>query len=82
MIKSVDIEIGGVLIDSINGEFINLYHELYLESGHQKGYDKLIGNIDDLKNYSSTKESYELQIPLNIIPSLICLLRIRWLPLM
>lgn len=65
MIKSIDIEIGGVLVDSINGEYINLHHELYLESGHQKGYDRLIGNVNDLKNYSSTKESYELQIPLN-----------------
>tara|TARA_A100001015_G_scaffold94130_1_gene104663 strand:+ start:3176 stop:4663 length:1488 start_codon:yes stop_codon:yes gene_type:complete len=64
MIKSVDVEIGGVLIDRLNGEYLNFYHELYLENGLDRGYDNMIGNLDDIKKFTNGKPSYELQIPL------------------
>ena len=64
MIKTVDVEIGGVLIDTMNGEYLNIHHELFLKNGHQKGYNKMIGNVNEIKKYDTSKESYDLQIPL------------------
>ncbi len=64
IIKSISIEIGGLLIDRINGEYLNIYNELYLEDGHKNGIDKLIGNVNKLRSFSNGKDSYELQIPI------------------
>lgn len=64
IIKSIDVEIGGILIDKINGEYINIYNELFLRDGLEKGYQKLIGNFKEVNEYSNGKDSFELQVPL------------------
>lgn len=65
IIKNIDLEIGGVLIDRINGEYLNFSYELSNTLGQKNGFDKLIGDVDILKEYSNGKDSYTLQIPLN-----------------
>ena len=65
IIKNIDLEIGGVLIDRINGEFMNIHNELNNTNGQQKGYNIMIGDVEELKTFTNGKLSYELQVPLN-----------------
>ncbi len=65
IIKNIDLEIGGILVDRINGEYLNISQQLSNTLGQKIGYDKLIGDVSYLKEYSNGKESYTLQIPLN-----------------
>lgn len=65
IIKNIDLEIGGIFIDRINGEYLNIESELNLQEGQKRGYNIIIGNTDENKKFTNGKESYELQIPLN-----------------
>lgn len=65
IIKNIDLEIGGILIDRINGEYMNIFYELNNSIGQMKGYNNFIGNTDQVKEYSNGKESVTLQVPLN-----------------
>lgn len=65
LISYVDLEIGGLLIDRQYGDYLNIWGELVLNLGRKKGVNKMLGNIDLLKNYSNGKTSYSLYIPLN-----------------
>lgn len=62
LIKSVEIEIGGELIDKHYGDWLNIWHELYVPSN--KEIDKLIGDIKELYEYSNGKKSYKMMIPM------------------
>jgi len=66
MIKSIDIEINGKIINRHYGEFMNLWAELTgkIKGNQQRGYNKMIGNIPELTEFTSEKESYTLYIPL------------------
>lgn len=64
IIKNIDLEIGGILIDRINGEFLNLINELNVTDELKRGYDIMIGNTYENKKFTNGKKSYELQIPL------------------
>lgn len=61
IIKSVEIEIGGKLIDKHYGEWLYIWHEL---TETKEGINKMIGNIPELTQLSKTKNSYKLYIPL------------------
>lgn len=63
LIKYIDLEIGGILIDRINGEYLNLLYELDRYQ-FSDGYNKMIGNVEELTNYSNSKDSYSLDIPI------------------
>ena len=65
LINYVEIEIGGYIIDRHYGDWLNIWNELSINSGIKKSYNKMIGNIIDLTNYSLTKSSYKLYIPLS-----------------
>ena len=65
LIKNVDIEIGGILINRLYSDWLYIWNELTLNSGKKKGYKKMIGDIDILTTYSNGKKSYELTIPIN-----------------
>ncbi len=64
IIKYIDLEIGGSLIDRINGEYLNLLYELGKDK-YLDGYKKMIGEVDDLKTYTNSKTSYSLNIPIH-----------------
>lgn len=61
LIKQVDIEIGGQLIDSHYGDWLNIWSEL---TNYHKGLANMIGDIDKLIIPSNGKEGYGLYIPL------------------
>ena len=65
LIKSIDIEIGGILINRLYSDWMNIWNELTLKEGNMRGYNNMIGNIDILKQFSNGKESYNLIIPIN-----------------
>ena len=65
LINYIDLEIGGTLIERQYGDYLNIYYELLLNLGKKKGFDKMIGNIEILNQYSNGKISQILHIPLN-----------------
>lgn len=65
IIKYVDLEIGGVLIERNFNDWLNIWYELTTTQGKKDAYNKMIGNIDILTNYTNGKKSYGLNIPLN-----------------
>jgi len=65
LIKNVDLEIGGMLIERHYGDWLNIWYELNIKYGKTPSYSKMIGNIDLLTNFNNGKKSYGLNIPLN-----------------
>jgi len=65
VVNYIDIEIGNILVNRHYGDYLNIWYELVLNLGLKKGYNKMIGNIDILTDYSNGKSSYGLYIPLN-----------------
>jgi len=65
LINYVDIEIGGYVIDRHYGDWINIWNEITRKKSIQRSYNKMIGNIPELSNYSQTKKSIILYIPLS-----------------
>jgi len=64
IIKSIDIEINGRLINRHYGEWMYLWNELF-----NPQYDraaKIIGNIDELTTFTNGKSSYKLYVPLQM----------------
>jgi len=62
IINSVEIEIGGELIDRHYGDWLNIWHELTIPD--RKNLNKILGNIPLLTGYSNGKQTYRLFIPL------------------
>ena len=63
IIKSIEIEINGRLIDKHYGEWLYIWNEL--TGPRNIGHEKNIGNVRELYDYSNEKEEYKLQIPLS-----------------
>jgi hypothetical protein len=64
LINFVEIEIGGSIIERHYGDWLNIWNEITTSTGHKPGYNKMIGNISELTEYSQTKQSHILYIPL------------------
>lgn len=66
LIKSVEIEINGRIIDKHYGEWLNLWAELTgdLVCEKQTGFKKMIGDIPELTDFTDNKNEYTLYIPL------------------
>lgn len=65
LINYIEVEIGGYIIDRHYGDWINIWNELTNKKSTLKSYNKMIGNIPELTNYSQTKNSTILYIPLS-----------------
>lgn len=65
IIKYVDLEIGGTLIERNFSDWLNIWYELNLDYGKTNAFNKMIGNIEVLTSFTNSKSSYELNIPLN-----------------
>lgn len=65
IIKKIDIEIGGMLIDRHYGTWLDIWYELTHGDNGDNGYVKIIGDVDELTTYNnkSTPE-YTLYVPL------------------
>ena len=62
-INKVELEIGGIIIDSLYGDWINIWYELSTDD-EKKNLDKLIGNTEEIYSFTNTKESIDIYIPL------------------
>lgn len=65
LINFVEVEIGGSIVDRHYGDWLNIWNELTISIGHRKSYNEMIGNIPQLYNFSTTKKSTILYIPLS-----------------
>lgn len=63
IIKEIELEIGGQSIDKHYAEWLNVWADL--TGSRWEDINKAIGNIPELYNFSSTKQSYKLYIPLS-----------------
>lgn len=66
LIKSVEIEINGRIIDRHYGEWLNIWAELTgeINGTHQRGFQNMIGDIPEMTDFTNDKEEYVLYIPL------------------
>ena len=62
LINSVEIEIGGHVIDKHYGEWLYIWHELV--GPKNKGFDKMIGNISSVTDFTNGKDSVKIYVPL------------------
>lgn len=65
-LKSLELEIGGIEITKIDGEFLFHYHKLHYNPGQKKGLDEITGNISQLYNFSNGKDGYLIHLPINL----------------
>jgi hypothetical protein len=65
LIEKIELEIGGIIIDRITGDWLNISYETTLNDEQYSSYNKMIGNTDDLKKFTNGKDKYNLHIPLN-----------------
>jgi hypothetical protein len=63
LLKTVELEIGGKIIDTHYGDWLYIWNELN-KNNNIRGINNMIGNIPELINYSSSKDEYMLYIPL------------------
>lgn len=63
LIKTIEIEIGGQILDKQYGEWLNIIYELF-NPKNNRAMDIMIGNVEQLYSYTSTKDEYILYIPL------------------
>jgi len=65
LIDSIDISIGGQVIDRLNSDMLNIWYELTVSPNQINTFNNIIGNIPKLNTYNTNKkESYSLYIPL------------------
>lgn len=65
MINKIEVEIGGTVIERHYGTWIDIWYELSRTGQHERGYNKLIGDVDQLTEYNNLpKPQYTMYIPL------------------
>lgn len=67
LVKKVEIEIGGQLIDSHYGDWMNIWSELSTPAGKRAGYDAMVGNLiidNDQNGRLTTTKPHNLFVPL------------------
>lgn len=64
MIKYIEIEINGVIIDKHYSDWLYVWSQLTTRNISDNGLNKLIGNVPELYNFTNYKDEYTLYIPL------------------
>ena len=64
LIKQVELEIGGSIIERQYGDWLNIYSELTTSISKRRGLNKMIGNIPEIYENTNGKKGYLLYIPL------------------
>lgn len=62
IINTVEIEIGGELVDRQYGDWLNIWHELTIP--HRMNLDEILGDVEQLTSFTNGKQTYRLFIPL------------------
>ena len=65
IIDEISITIGETEIDKNDSHWLNVYYDLYANKSHDSNYNKMIGNVLDMKKLSKSHSKYELYIPIN-----------------
>lgn len=65
IIKNIDLEVNGIRISRITGDYLNMIYNRTVSDGHVDSFNEMIGNLSDLYDYSTSKDSYKLMIPLD-----------------
>ena len=68
IVSHYKIEIGGSKIDEQYGDWLNIWYELSHKVGQERGFSKMIGDVDELTqiNNTSDKPAYQLYVPLQL----------------
>jgi len=64
ILKSVEIEIGGYIIDKHYSDWLYIWSELTDSTNNDRGLDIMIGDVPDLTDLTTSKDAYILTIPL------------------
>ena len=64
LLKNVELNIGGTQIDKHYGDWLNMWYELSRNIAHDRGYDKMIGNTNELCNLSASHDQTTVYVPL------------------
>lgn len=64
MIKYIEVEINGEVIDRHYGEWLHIWSMLTTNNINDDGLNKLIGNVPELTDFTNSKEEYTLYVPL------------------
>ena len=64
IIDFIELQIGGTAVDRQYGEWINIWYELTHESSHDRGLNRMLGNIDSMTVLSSNSKDITLFVPL------------------
>lgn len=65
LIDRITFELGGQKIDTLTSDTLNILHELTMNENHKEIYNKMIGHIPELTEYSSQEHpNYTLYIPI------------------
>ncbi len=70
LVKQVEIEIGGQLIDRQYGEWLDIWSELSIPEGKRAGYDEMVGNYGTTALYTNQKVDVPLMFWFNRNPGL------------
>ncbi len=57
LVLETSIDVGGVQIDKQYGDFMNIWYELTRQVGQDKGYEQMIGDVDELTALSVMSSS-------------------------
>jgi len=63
IINSIELEIGGKVIDKLYGDWLNIWYELTQRS-NKKALNQMIGNVPSLTNYNNGHISNLLHVPI------------------
>ena len=66
LIKKIELEINGNVIDTHYGEWLSIWSELTgeINGEHSKSINTMIGNVPNMTNFTNSKDEYLLYIPL------------------
>jgi hypothetical protein len=65
LIEKISVELGGQVIDSFTSDMLKIWYELTVNMNHKNVFDKMIGDVPSLHEYSTDKKpAYSLYIPI------------------
>jgi len=65
IVQHYKIEIGGTKLDEQYGDWLNIWYELTLKSGQERGFSRMIGDVPELTTIDdNVKPQYQLYVPL------------------
>ena len=66
-IKKINISIGGQVIDTLYGDWMNIWGELTTSEGHRETYDEMVGNYSNLTVANRTGQGQRAGLPANVV---------------